>query len=199
MKHSLFQGVKRIALFGVILAISGAFAACKTDSDPDPGITFKNFINSSGYTITVSGSGKAVFDWGGGFGKETVALADEVEVFPPYTDYAKPYTVTLTGKEITELNVNEFHVKSVSIRKMGSLKELMLHSNELTALNVSACPKLEYLKINDNNLNGGALNALFKSLPDRNGKTKGVILFYNNPGESSCELSLLAAKNWEED
>jgi len=70
--------------------------------------------------------------------------------------------------------------------------------NQLTSLNISGCDELYFLDCRFGRMNAAALNALFDSLPDRNGKDIGVIKVSANPGLNEAEYNKTIAinKNW---
>jgi Leucine-rich repeat (LRR) protein len=69
--------------------------------------------------------------------------------------------------------------------------------SQLTSLDVSKCPALEYLSCGGNQLTASALNALFMSLPNRTGEdSSGFIDITNNPGSTTCTRAIAKNKGW---
>jgi len=57
---------------------------------------------------------------------------------------------------------------------------------------------LTYLDCLNNQLNVTALNALFTSLPDRTGNSRGIVRIHNNPGvgQPGYDKTIATNKNW---
>ena len=129
-----------------------------------------------------------------------------------------PYTVTIAGENITELNVRNLLLTSLDVSNLSLLADLRCSGNRLTNLDVSNNTALKYLECHQNQLtsldmshntalvslgcsfnqlSAEALNALFRTLHDNNINNghKGISI-QNNPGTSTCDRSIATDKGW---
>jgi len=76
------------------------------------------------------------------------------------------------------------------------LKDLFCDKNQLTQLNLNSCKSIETVYCSSNKLSATTLNTIFKNLPVGDNTSKYQIFVKNNPGDSSCEKSILWEKGW---
>jgi len=75
------------------------------------------------------------------------------------------------------------------------LHELHCSNNKLTKLDLSSCHYINSVYCSFNQLSTSALNLLFESLPVKTPQ-EGFIVFEGNPGEASCDRTILERKGW---
>jgi len=116
-----------------------------------------------------------------------------------------------SGNSLTSLNVRNNtalddlwcsgnSLTSLDISNNTALRSLYCGENDLTELDVSNNTALEFLYCTENAMNEYALNAMFGTLLNRNGRWRGYIRIAGNPGVTSvpaCDQSIATAKNWQ--
>lgn len=90
------------------------------------------------------------------------------------------------GSELTKLTLSN-----------PVLERIDANYSQLTALDVSGCPVLEELRIQENQFSKESLEALFNTLPDRASKEyEGKVKIYDNPGTDEADTSVAEGKKW---
>ena len=98
--------------------------------------------------------------------------------------------------ELTGLYCNHNELTNLDVSNNTMLCHLRCNNNKLTSLDVSNCVIcLNWIDISSNQLSAGALNNLFETLNNNLGFKK--INIANNPGTSSCDISIATSKGWE--
>jgi len=98
-------------------------------------------------------------------------------------------------KDLDYSGNNMFNIPSLDVSKNIELETLACGSNNLPSLDVSKNIKLKDLDCKNNKLTYPALNALFKSLPKSDVKSKKISID-GNPGYSNCDQSIAKNKGW---
>ncbi len=104
---------------------------------------------------------------------------------------------------ITQLECMGNNLATLDVSKNTELKRMDCMSNNLSTITGCDKTQLRHLDCSDNNMNAGALNTLFISLPPFQDVQPGNpdytanIYIKGNPGEETCDDSVLAAKYWK--
>ncbi len=102
---------------------------------------------------------------------------------------------------LTELYCYNNQLTSLDVSNNTALTELYCSSNKLTSLDVSSNRSLIELFCYGNNMDACALDALFRSLPQRQTSDNAKVYIkngsYTNPGAGGCRTPIANAKNWK--
>lgn len=109
------------------------------------------------------------------------------------TDGNEIASLDLSGnEELIFLNCSMNRLTSLDLSENVSLESLLCDGNQLTSIVIGAGnTRLDLVRSSSNSLSADALNELFEALP-----YSGTIALYNNPGTTTCNISLIQAKNW---
>lgn len=107
------------------------------------------------------------------------------------------------NKDLIELNCSFTGVTDIDLSGMSNLKTLIANKSALTSLDVSDCTSLEILGLINTGLTTKQLDDIFCQLPDRKGKTPGVVRILNsestqtqiNNAKATNSVNL-KSKNW---
>lgn len=93
-------------------------------------------------------------------------------------------------------------LESLNISDCTQLEQLLCDENQLTSLTLPNSPVLNDINCSINQIQGSAMDALFNSLPNRNGKTSGSIKVFSNTGneQNVCynkHVNIAKGKNWD--
>ena len=184
-------------------------------------------IKSGKMTILMAGSGTVAIDWGDGSKIKTYRLGvyvknwldrDNSQKFAYHHNYSGSSfrTITITGKNITDLNCRKNQLTNLDVSNNSNLRELYCDNNQLTNLDVSKNTLLTKLNCSNNQLKSldvsknaamiylncrlnqltcSALNALFEKLHD-NRVEKSIRYTSNNPETDSCNWNIAMDKGW---
>lgn len=114
-----------------------------------------------------------------------------------YTNYFKTELRNCPDLEYIDFSSRNF--AKYGIENFTKLKTLILRDNGLEEFDASTLVSLEGLDLSGNQLGESALQKLYQRLPDRNGKTPGVLLIKGNPGAGIADYQLAKARNWKVD
>ena len=196
-----------------IFAVVALFSCYRTSQ-----ISMKT-IKSEEVGLGLRGTGTAVINWGDGTPKETITLSiSGTSHYHTYND-STPHSITIIGGNVTFLHCGENqltaldvsknpelkelicffnHLTALDVSKNTALTELYCYGNQLTALDVSKNTALIYLSILSNKFDAAALNYTFGTLNVNTIKEYTKTIFISdNPGTSSCNLSIAIDKGWE--
>ena len=120
---------------------------------------------------------------------------------------------------LERLNCGENPLETLDVSKNKALKLLCCNENKLTTLDLSANTSLEWLNCSENHelksldvsknknicyircrmtgLSEEGLNALFQTLPFRDGGDEGWIDIMYNDGDDTCDRSIAEKKGWD--
>ena len=113
---------------------------------------------SNFFTFTIYGEGTATIDWGNGTAIRTVNLRNTGNLSASYTGTG-PFTVKISGENITSFSCKYQKVRSVLFKDCSSLQTLNLGNqpkyeieehNQLTSLDVSGLTSLQVLTCDQN-------------------------------------------------
>ena len=167
------------------------------------------------YMETAQEADSISIDWGDGEGRKSYATT-YVSAIPfsycyLYASHSysseSSHDITITNDNITKLYVSGLQLIVLDVSRNTALAYLYCDNNQLTALDLSNNTALTHLYCRDNQLSASALNDLFTSLYDRYDNTvsytkQGPIDYWywiyiiENPGTSSCDVSIAQAKGW---
>ena len=93
-------------------------------------------------------------------------------------------------------------LESLNISSCTKLEQLLCEENQLTSLTLPNSPVLNDINCSINQIQGSAMDALFNSLPNRNGKTSGSIKVFSNTSneQNVCytkHVNVAKSKNWD--
>ena len=93
-------------------------------------------------------------------------------------------------------------LESLNISDCTQLVQLLCDENQLTSLTLPNSPGLTDIDCSLNQIQGSAMDALFNSLPNRNGKTSGSIKVFSNTSNEqnvcySKHVNVAKSKNWD--
>ena len=114
--------------------------------------------------------------------------------------YCNQLTTLDVSKNIAlqSLGCDSNQLTTLDVSKNTALTELYCYGNQLTALDVSKNTALIYLSILSNKFDAAALNYTFGTLNVNTIKEYTKTIFISdNPGTSSCNLSIAIDKGWE--
>ena len=97
---------------------------------------------------------------------------------------------------LTRLWIENTQLTSLDLSNNTALTSLMIRRTPLASLDVRNNTTLNWLNVNPNQLTASDLNALFESLPHRDGSERGRIFIGNNPGTSDANRSIAEARGW---
>ena len=82
---------------------------------------------------------------------------------------------------VTELDISNNHVNVFVCGEKNNIQKLVLHNNDIEALNVSNLKELQFLHMFNNPIcsNLGEMRKIIAQLPDRNNKPFGSIIMYD--------------------
>jgi len=99
--------------------------------------------------------------------------------------------------ELTYLYCSFNQLKNLDVSKNTYLIDFYCGYNQLTSLDVSKNTSLLDLSIITNQLNGSALNLLFKTLRGGDSVFSKNIYIVDNPGTNDCDQSIATNKGWK--
>ena len=95
------------------------------------------------------------------------------------------------------LTCSDNKLVNLDISMLPLLKKVTAHTNLLTGIKVCKTGVLSYLSCASCNLSALSLDEIFEALPTlENISTSKNLYVLNNPGSSSCNSAIAAAKNW---
>ena len=101
------------------------------------------------------------------------------------------------------LDLSNTYSLKVSHRNLPALRTLIVSYNygasKMLLSKLDASPDLEQLEAIGCSLGEEELDALFAALPDRSGKTPGMLRIADNDGNNYADLSIARDKNWKID
>lgn len=103
---------------------------------------------------------------------------------------------SLTYLNIEGWNWNE---QQADLSQLPKLERLVAKGNQMSKLNLKASTELTYVELIGNKLDATALNQLLQDLPDRTGKSPGMLYVAGNPGSGKGNYKLARDKNWRVD
>ena len=193
----------------IAFAVSTAFSSCGGGGNK---MIMKAETDRMSFKMV--GFGNATIDWGDGV-CETHEIGNDSWFSHKYTGISVR-TVTINGKNITELHCGDNRLTSLDISKNTALECLLCHYNQLTNLDLSKNSSLRelhcdnnqltslnvsknntafnYMYCNNNKLTDSALDAFFRALPKNTGKN--FLIINDNPGVESCDKSIATNKGW---
>jgi hypothetical protein len=85
-------------------------------------------------------------------------------------------------------------LKSIDISNNFNIETLLCNNNEIISVSINSNNNAKLTRVfNSNNAMGAdALNTMFESLP----LSGSSIVIHNNPGTSTCNISIAENKNW---
>ena len=105
---------------------------------------------------------------------------------------------------LTWLDCSFNKLTSLNVSKNTALTKLYCYDNQLTNLNVSGCARLTTIDCSSNYINGKAMTKLVNSLPNRRGKSRGLILLVDRSSKkrnknrcSAADVTTARRKNWK--
>lgn len=146
----------------------------------DNGTNLAFETSSIDVAISVCGDGIITVDYGDG-ASESVSVEGGHTFKHRYSGELTTHTVTINGTEhVTELDMHGCGIESITFGKLDMLNKLVIYDNNISKMDISGMPNLQYLHIFNNPIcnSDEALTALFNQLPDRNNKAFGSIIMY---------------------
>ena len=103
---------------------------------------------------------------------------------------------------LTELDCSWNQLTSLDVSKNTALTKLDCSNNALSGIDLLQCRELSWLRCSMNQIKASAMTALINSLPDRQGKTTGMLQVVDNfswtrEGNLCFADHVTKAKNWQ--
>lgn len=186
----------RLSLVVLSAFVAALFSIGKVQAQTELGeITFDTSKEvDESFFIGLSGALPITFDG--------VEVSDEITGADDFLSCSvKSSTIKIKGS-LTSLECAMCGITNIDVSKCPTLESLTLNNNTITTLDLSKNAAIKSVKVFCNDIKGGNASALMASLPDRTGKEAGVIAVYKNAQylEKNVfypkDIAVAKAKNW---
>jgi hypothetical protein len=157
--ETMIQRVKQLknAVIVLLVLLLAFGASCRRLKENQMALT----LNANGEVqLKLDGEGPVTIDWGDGspwITRDLIPLwsenADENKnAFKNAYSGKPPYTITISGENITDLDCGKMGLTAIDVRKNAKLEVLECSDNQLTQMDVRSNSKLRRLKCEKNQL-----------------------------------------------
>lgn len=129
---------------------------------------------------------------------QTLKIADSFNLLSLNCPYCLLKELDLsTLRSLSWLNCSSNNLTEINLAGKQKLTVLDISNNELEELDISGCEDIVSVNLENNQLSVIALNEIFRHLDKYPPNSNAYINFYGNPGELSCNTSILEVKGWK--